>query len=84
MGPPSLLPQDDCAYVGVALDLPMDRLFTYRVHGEQRERAAVGHRVQVPFRGRTLTGFVAALEHGEPDFKVLDVKDAPDEGGGRV
>ena len=80
MGTAHLFPEEDCAYVGVALDLPVDRLFTYRVHGAQRERAGVGHRVQVPFRGRTLTGFVAALEHGEPDFKVLDVKDAPDEG----
>ena len=58
--PPSLLPELDdpagTAYVGVALDLPVDRLFTYRALPEQRSRADVGHRVFVPFRGRTLTG----------------------------
>ncbi len=80
MVPPSLFPADDCAYIGVALDLPMDRLFTYRVWGDERAQADVGHRVRVPFRGRTLTGFVAAREHGTPAFKVLDITEAPDDG----
>ncbi|MDA1194767.1 MAG: primosomal protein N' [Planctomycetota bacterium] len=80
MVPPSLLPADDSTYVAVALDLPVDRLFTYRVPAAQREQAEVGHRVRVPFRGRTLTGFVAALEHGEPEFSVKDVAEAPDDG----
>ncbi|MDJ0523043.1 MAG: primosomal protein N' [Planctomycetota bacterium] len=66
------------AYVEVALDLPVDRLFTYRVPAEQRTHADVGHRVLVPFRGRSLMGFVAGVGDAEPDFKVLDVREAPD------
>jgi len=84
--PASLLPQDDtpeggagCAYVGVALDMPVDRLFTYRVPSAQRPRADVGYRVVVPFRGRARTGIVAAVEHEQPDFRVLDVSEAPDD-----
>jgi primosomal protein N' (replication factor Y) len=64
----------------VALDLPVDRLFTYRVSPERAPRAEVGHRVLVPFRGRPRMGFVAAVEHGTPEFDVLDVAEAPDEG----
>ena len=67
------------AYVGVALDLPMDRLFTYRVPSERKGCAQVGHRVLVPFRGTSRVGFVAAIERGEPDFQVLDVLEAPDD-----
>ncbi len=69
---------DRPAYVEVALDLPVDRLFTYRVPAEQRGHADVGHRVRVPFRGRSLMGIVAGVEEDKPDFKVLDVAEAPD------
>jgi len=66
------------AYVEVALDLPVDRLFTYRVPPERRTRADLGHRVLVPFRGRALMGFVTGIEDTKPDFDVLDVTEAPD------
>jgi len=78
---PSLLPSspDAATYVGVALDLPVDRLFTYRVPPTQRAQAGLGHRVMVPFRGRDRLGIVAEIEQGEPSFKVLNVNDAPDQ-----
>ncbi len=66
------------AYVAVALDLPVDRLFTYRAAPEQRAQADIGHRVLVPFRGRSLMGFVAEVDETKPAFKVLDVSEAPD------
>lgn len=81
---PSLLPDlvpesnDDGIYVAVALDMPVDRLFTYRVDPERRAQAELGHRVVVPFRGRPLTGIVAGIEEQRPDFRVLDVTETPD------
>ena len=43
---PPLLPDPDepadAAYVGVALDMPVDRLFTYRARPEQRPHADLG------------------------------------------
>ncbi|MGE0713739.1 MAG: primosomal protein N' [Planctomycetota bacterium] len=44
--------------VTVAPEVPVDRLFSYRVPPELRERVAVGVRVRVPFHGRSVRGFV--------------------------
>ena len=44
--------------VRVALPVPVDRLFTYRVPTEMSPDARLGHRVLVPFSGRRLTGVV--------------------------
>ena len=65
-------------FAAVALDLPVDRLFTYRVPEALRGQTDVGHRVLVPFRGRPRGGIVATLEADRPAFDVLDVADAPD------
>ncbi len=54
--------------VEVALPLPVRRLFTYRVAGPA---PAVGTRVRVPFRNRTLTGWV--LGPGKDIAGVRDV-----------
>jgi primosomal protein N' (replication factor Y) len=68
-------------FVGVALDLPVDRLFTYRVPESLRERARVGHRVRVPFRAGRLVGMIAEVSQtcDLPDVdRVLDVDGIPD------
>ena len=67
---------DDATYVGVALDLPIDRLFTYRVPEHLREHVDVGHRVTVPFRRRARIGIVAEAQTTPPDVKVLDASTA--------
>jgi primosomal protein N' (replication factor Y) len=67
------------AFVDLALDLPVERLFTYAVPEALRERVAVGRRVHVLFRGRKAVGFIAAA-HATTDLaKVLAVRDIPDE-----
>ena len=53
-------------HVGVALDLPLRRLFTYRVPPELAARAGVGHRVVVPFRGKPRIGFVVERHDAPP------------------
>ncbi len=66
------------ALVDVALDLPLDQLFTYRVPEALRERARLGHRVVVPFRGRSKTGFVAGTPRHTDLKRVLALSSAPD------
>jgi primosomal protein N' len=48
--------------VDVALDLPVDALFTYAVPEALRLRAEVGRRVHVLFRGKRAVGFVASIQ----------------------
>jgi len=50
-------------YVQVALDLPLDRAFTYAVPEALRDRMAPGLRVEVPFGkgNRSMVGYVADL-----------------------
>jgi primosomal protein N' (replication factor Y) len=50
--------------VDVALPLPLEQTFTYRVPPALRRTAAVGRRAVVPFRGRSLTGVI--VEEGGP------------------
>ncbi len=74
---PSEMPSGD-VYVGVALDLPVDHLFTYRVPERWRDKIAVGTRVRVPFRRRRLVGMVAEVVSRCEFARVLDVEDVPD------
>ncbi len=64
-------------FCDVALPVPLDMVFTYRVPGEARP--VVGGRVLVPFRQQRMTGIVMELHDREPAVvtkKVLAVLDA--------
>lgn len=69
------------ATVSVAVPLPIDQLFTYRVPEALVDRACPGTRVLVPFGPRTVTGMVVAEgsvdEEQAPDQlkAVVDVLD---------
>ncbi len=76
LDPPS--PPPNVVYVGVALDLPLRRVFTYRVPPAFVTRAEIGHRVVVPFRGRPRVGFVVERHDSSRLPRILDVADAPD------
>jgi primosomal protein N' (replication factor Y) len=66
--------------VGVAPEVPVDRVFTYCVPEALVERVQVGVRVKVPFHGRTVRGFVVErptasdvpLKRLKPILGVLD------------
>jgi primosomal protein N' (replication factor Y) (superfamily II helicase) len=58
-GPPS-----PPVHVDVAVPLPIDRTFTYRVPAGRESLARVGVRVLVPFRKRTITGLIVAVDVG--------------------
>ncbi len=66
-------------FVGVALDLPMDTLFTYRVPDPWRGRVQIGQRVRVPFRNKHLVGLVAEVSDACTLKRVLDVESFPDD-----
>ena len=51
--------------VRVALPLPIDTLFSYRVEPRDQDRIGVGSRVKVPFGRRTVTG--VAVAEGRPE-----------------
>src|SRR5690242_13403862 len=59
------------AFCDVALPLPLDTVFTYRVDGQQ---PVVGGRVLVPFRTERLPGVVVALHDRDPREKTPSVK----------
>ena len=69
--------------VDVALPLPLEQTFTYRVPPGLRHAAEVGGRAVVPFRGRSLTGVI--VEEGGPadefdgGFHLKDLKRLLDE-----
>ena len=66
-------------FVSVAIDLALDRLFTYEVPAELAEKLLVGQLLRVPFSGRVARGFALALTETPPAFRtrrVLAIEDA--------
>jgi primosomal protein N' (replication factor Y) len=58
-------------FCNVALHVPLDMVFTYRVPAELAP--VVGGRVLVPFRQQRLTGVVVELHDSEPSVKIKPV-----------
>ncbi len=69
----------DTLYVSVAIDLALDRLFTYSVPVEITEKLRVGQLLRVPFHGRVARGFALALTQETPDFRTKPVLSIEDE-----
>ena len=53
-------------FAEVAVAVPVDRLFTYRVPESLRAEAVPGRRVRVPFGPRSATGYVVATRAEPP------------------
>ena len=66
-------------FVKVAIDLALDRLFTYSVPVELTEKLLVGQLLRVPFSGRIARGFAMAVETEPPSFKTKPVLSIEDE-----
>src|SRR5580704_14372 len=58
-------------YCDVALPVPLDMVFTYRVAAEATP--VIGGRVLVPFRQQRLTGIVVELHDRKPSVKVKNI-----------
>ena len=76
--PPEMSPE----FVEVAIPVPVDRTFTYRVPESiiARRLPLIGERVRVPFGGRILTGYIVAGAGSPPDRKVVDILSVLDDG----
>jgi len=68
-------------YCQVAVPLPLCRLFDYKVPSCLLDKVKVGIRVRVPFRKKTMTGFIVSLSETSdvPDNKCRTVLDVVDE-----
>lgn len=66
-------------FCDVALPVPVDRLFTYRVSGSATANVAPGCRVWVPFASRRLTGVALAVHTDEPEYETREVLKVLDE-----
>jgi len=64
--PPEKTPE----YCDVALPVPVDQAFTYRLPLTLRHRVRPGCRLLVPFSGRTLAGVVLACHDAPPEVEV--------------
>ena len=66
-------------FVSVAIDLALDRLFTYEVPVELLGRVRVGQLLRVPFHGRITRGFALSLTETPPAFSTKPVMSIEDE-----
>ncbi len=69
-------------YCTVAIDVPLDRLFTYRVPPHLQHRVARGSRVVAPWRQSAITGVVIGVDvpppEGFPPSKIRPLADLLD------
>ncbi len=66
-------------FADVALDIAVDKPFTYRVPEILRDHVVPGRRVRVPFRKRSAIGYCVALSETTDLKRVLDVQSVMDE-----
>jgi primosomal protein N' (replication factor Y) len=67
-------------FVDVAIPLPLDGPFTYRVQEEFVQNAQVGRRILVPFRNKIRAGFIIGPSSGShPPQDIKDAVEIPDE-----
>ena len=69
-------------FIQVALNLPVEELFTYRVTGRESHKPEVGKRAIVPFgpSNRLQTGIIVSVSTSPPEgnFEIKEVFDIPD------
>lgn len=63
----------------VAVNLPLDKIFSYLVPPEYRENIKVGQVVVVPFRNRNIYGYVVALENKKNYFNLKTIIELKEE-----
>lgn len=66
-------------FAQVALPLPVDHPFTYRVPDALQDRVSLGMRALVPVKRRLDTGYIVGLDSETDLSRVREVVDLPDE-----
>ena len=59
--------------IDVAVPLPVNDPFTYRIAVDMSQPIQVGSRVKIPFRNRTITGYTVAIDVEKEVKSVKDV-----------
>ena len=80
--PRSSSTSNDGVLVKVAIDLALDRLFTYEVPVELSGRMRVGQMLRVPFGHREARGFALSVESGDgatPSYRIRPILGIADE-----
>ena len=64
----------DKKYADIALNLPLDSLFTYGIPGYLKGEVEIGKRAIVNFAGKAMTGIVVRFAETPPVKNVKDIK----------
>jgi len=67
------------AFADIAVAMPIDRLFTYRIPPELQAKVEIGKRVFVPFRERHLVGYVVGCKDKSGALGMKDIKTVIDD-----
>jgi primosomal protein N' (replication factor Y) len=65
-------------FAQIAIALPIDRLFHYRIPGNLSEEIAIGKRVFIPFTNRRVVGYVVGLSDKADVKEVKDIESVID------
>ena len=65
-------------FVKVAVNIPTDKSFTYRVPEDFQANIAVGKRVLIPFGRRLQTGYILDILSAADDENIKDIKEISD------
>src|ERR1039457_4504074 len=71
--------ENQTCIIEVAVPLPMEKTFHYRVPPALLQRVAPGKRVFVPFGGRKLTAYVLSFVESSDVSRIKDIIDVLDE-----
>ncbi|MFA5405322.1 MAG: primosomal protein N', partial [Ignavibacteria bacterium] len=61
-------------YVNIALNIPINKLFTYSVPKKYHKEAEIGKRVFVPFGKKTLTGIIVSVQESSDVKNIKEIK----------
>ena len=66
-------------FIDVAVELPLDRIFTYKVPDALSDQVEIGKRVLVPFGKRVVTGFCLGFRENSEVKGIKDILDVLDD-----
>ncbi|UCD55232.1 MAG: primosomal protein N' [Candidatus Omnitrophota bacterium] len=66
-------------FADIAIAIPIDRLFTYRVPKTFKNKAEIGERVFVPFRNRDIIGYIVNFKDKADTKGIKEIKRIIDE-----
>jgi len=72
-------PMDTSPYINVAVALPVNNTYVYKVPDHLNYAAVPGMRVLVPFGRRRITGYILGFQKDSGGYQAKNILDLPDE-----